>query len=96
VIPHPDSDEGEQQKMRFVEEEKYVRDGVAYEVAYEPSGIVTCTEPEGMYHVPEPGDPGWVSYKVTFAAAKAESDVEFKSIKISPHSAAGRALVKKA
>jgi hypothetical protein len=46
-------------------------------------------------NVSEPGDKGWVSYKVSYAFAKPNEDIKIRKIKISPHSKAGKALVKK-
>jgi hypothetical protein len=84
----------EQSKMRFVDAEKYVKDGVEYTVTYESSGIVSCAAPEEEVKIPELGDPDWVSYKVTFSASKSP-DLKFSQIKVSPHSDLGKALVKK-
>lgn len=85
-----------QEHMSFVDAEKFVRDGVEYTVTYEASGIATCAAPEDEIKVPEPGSPDWVSYTMKFTVAKPAHDIKFQSIKISLHSAAGKALVKKA
>jgi hypothetical protein len=65
----------EQQKMRFIDTDKYVKDGVEYTVTYEPSGIVTCKSDEPEIKIPEPG-PGWVS----------KPNTKFWIIKVSPGS----------
>jgi hypothetical protein len=89
------SEDVSQPKMRFVDAEKYVKDGVEYTVAYEASGLVTCAAPEEK--IPDgmtigPGSPGWVSYTIKFSVAK---PYKMRTIKVSPHSAVGKALVKK-
>jgi len=85
----------QQQKMRFEDADKYIRDGVEYTVTYEASGIVTCAAPEEEVKIPEPGQPDWVSYTMKFTVARPAHNIKFRAIKVSPHSKAGKALVKK-
>jgi hypothetical protein len=91
---HDPVENARQEKMTFVDAEKYIRDGVEYTVTYEASGLVTCAALDEI-QIPEPGTPGWVSYKITFGSLKPTGNLKFKTIKISPHSEVGKALVKK-
>lgn len=36
-----------EQQMRFVDTDKYIKDGVEYIVTYEPSGVVTLEARDG-------------------------------------------------
>jgi hypothetical protein len=89
------SEDAHQEKMSFVDVEKYIKDGVEYTVTYQASGLATCERDEPEPKIPfGPGAPGWVSYKMTFSVQKPSGNLKIKSIKISPHSKAGEALVK--
>jgi hypothetical protein len=92
---HDPVENARQEKMSFVDAEKFIHDGAGYVATYEPSGIVTCAAPEDEIKIPEPGSPGWVSYNFTYALAKPAHDIKIRNIKISPHSKTGKALVKK-
>lgn len=84
----------QQPKMRFVDAEKYVSDGIEYTVAYESNGLVTCKsdEPEIVPEPEQPEQPGYISYTMKFSVAKPAHLIKF--LKVSPHSKAGKALVK--
>lgn len=88
---HDPVENARQEKMTFVDTEKYIKDGVEYTVHHLPSGLSSCEAPE--IPVPHPGVKGWVSYKFSYAFSK-PNDMKIRTIKISPHSKAGKALVK--
>jgi hypothetical protein len=93
---NPSTEDASQEKMVFTDAEKYIRDGIEYPVVYQV--VITCEAPEPEPKIPEPGDPGdpgWVSYTMKFTVAKPAHDIKIRNIKISPHSKAGKALVKK-
>lgn len=73
---HDPVENARQEKMVFVDVEKFIKDGVEYTVTYQSSGIISCEAPEPEVNIPEP-EPGWVSYKMSFSVSPFD-------IKVSP------------
>ncbi len=90
-----------QQHMEFEEVDPFFQDGVPHTVRYLASGLIVAEAPETEPENPfiKPGEKSWVSYTMKFTASKPLGNLKIKhikSIKVSPHSAVGKALVKKA
>jgi hypothetical protein len=97
--------ESSQQHMEFEEVDPFFQDGVPHTVRYLASGLIVAEAPETETETEtenpfiKPGEPSWVSYTMKFTASKPLGNLKvrnIKSIKVSPHSAVGKALVKKA